>query len=103
MNTMVWLATLSVVAASALFIALAVFLVLILRELRPAGGTPVSYLAKIRLGLRAIEIETGHIPVEVTRLNGGLAGIRDGLGVVDGNLARLGSAIERQEKKHDSR
>jgi hypothetical protein len=98
MSTMVWLTILSVLAASALFIALAVFLVLILLELGPVGGTGVSYLAKIRLGLRAIEIETGHIPIEVTRLNGGLAGIRDGLVVVDGNLARLGSAIHRQER-----
>ena len=97
MSTMVWLTILSVLAAAALFIALAVFLVLILRELGPAGGTPVSYLAKIRVGLRAIEIETGHIPVEVTRLNAGLAGIRTGLAVVDGNLARLASAIQRQE------
>ncbi len=97
MNAMVWLTLASVLAGSALFIALAVFLVLILRELRPAGGTPVSYLAKIRMGLRAIEIETGHIPIEVTQLNSGLASIRDGLGVVDGNLGRLGSAIQRQE------
>ncbi|MEO7270668.1 MAG: hypothetical protein ABIX28_12690 [Vicinamibacterales bacterium] len=98
MTTIVWLTILSVVAASALFIALAVFLTLILRELGPVGGTPVSDLAKIRLGLRAIEIETGHIPVEVTRLNAGLAAVRDGLGVVDGNLARLGAAVQRQER-----
>ena len=38
MNTMVWLTVASVVAVSALFVALAVFLVLILRELNPTGG-----------------------------------------------------------------
>lgn len=97
MTTMVWLTIASVVAASALFVALAVFLVLILRELGPTGGTGVSFLAKIRLGLRAIEIETGHIPTEVTKLNGGLAAIRDGLGAVDANLGRLATGIQRQE------
>ena len=97
MNPMVLLMLISVIAASALFIALAVFLVLILRELNPTGSTAVSFLAKIRMGLRAIEIETGHIPREVTRLNGGLAGVRDGLAVVDANLAQLASAVVRQE------
>ena len=48
------LAVLSVAAVSALFVALAIFLVLILRELEPTGGTTTSFLAKIRLGLRAI-------------------------------------------------
>ena len=60
MTPTVWLTLISVVAASALFIALAVFLVLILRELTPTGGTPTSFLGKIRLGLRAIEIETSN-------------------------------------------
>jgi len=99
MTSMVWLAVLSVTAVAALFIALALFLTWILRELVPAGGSAVSFLAKIRLGLRAIEIETGHLPVEVTKLNGGLAAIRDGLVVVDGNLARLGAAVQRQEER----
>ena len=99
MTPTVWLTLISVVAASALFIALAVFLVLILRELTPTGGTPTSFLGKIRLGLRAIEIETSNIPVEVTKLNAGLSAVRDGLIVVDGNLGRLGSALTRQEGK----
>lgn len=97
MNVFVWLTLASVVAASALFIALAVFLVLILRELGPTGGTGTSFLAKIRLGLRAIEIETGNIPVEVTTLNAGLTAIRNGLGAVDDNLGQLGAAVQRQE------
>src|SRR5262245_46717699 len=97
MNPMVWLTVASVVAVSALFVALAVFLVLILKELEPTGGTATSYLAKIRLGLRAIEIETGHIPAEVPKLNNGLAQIAQGLGVVDGNLGRLAAALESQE------
>ena len=99
MNTMVLLTLLSVIAASALFIALALFLVLILRELSATGATGVSFLAKIRMGLRAIEIETGHIPKEVTKLNTGLSAVRDGLVVVDGNLARLTSAVLKQEAR----
>ena len=99
MTTMVWLTAISIVAASALFIALAVFLVLILKELNAIGGLGTSFLAKIRLGLRAIEVETGHIPKQVTRLNAGLSGVRNGLVVVEGNLERLGAAIERQEKR----
>ncbi len=96
MNTMIWLAVASVAAAAALFIALAVYLVLILRHLGPTGGHGTSFLVKIRLGLRAIEIETTHIPVEVTRLNGGLSAIRDGLAAVDHNLGRLATGIQRQ-------
>ena len=97
MSAMVWLTLASVVAVAALFIALAVFLVLILRELEPTGGTTTSFLAKIRLGLRAIEIETGYIPTEVTKLNGGLKQIAGGLTLVDANLARLAAGLQRQE------
>ena len=97
MSTMVVLAIVSVVAVAALFVALAVFLMLILRELEPTGVGGGSFLAKIRLGLRAIEIETGHIPTEVTKLNGGLSAIRDALASVDANLGRLAAGIQRQE------
>ena len=99
MTTMVWLTLISVIAASALFIALAAFLLLILKELNPIGGLGTSFLAKIRLGLRAIEMETGNIPREVPRLNAGLAAVRDGLVAVDGNLAQLASGIQRQEER----
>ena len=97
MTATVWLALGSVVAASALFIALAMFLVLILKELEPTGGNSTSFLAKIRLGLRAIEIETGHIPGEVPKLNQGLGQIASGLGIVDRNLGQLAAALQRQE------
>ena len=97
MNAMVWLALASLAAVAALFVALAIFIVLILRELEPTGGNGTSFLAKIRLGVRAIEIETGHIPSEVPKLNDRLKQIAAGLGVVDGNLGRLGAALQRQE------
>ena len=97
MTTIEWLTLASVLAASALFIALAIFLKLILAQLEPAGGRPTSFLAKIRLGLRAIEIETGHIPGEVPRLNEGLSQIAGGLAIVDRNLAQLAAALQQQE------
>ena len=96
MTTMVWLTLISVIAASALFIALAIFLNLILKELNPIGGLGTSFLAKIRLGLRAIEVETGNSPRDVTKLNAGLSAVRDGLVVVDGNLANLSTAVQKQ-------
>jgi len=90
------LTAISVLGAWALFIALAIFLVLILRELHPTGGTPTSFLAKIRVGLRAIEVETGHLEPQVTRLNERLGAIRDGLRAIDANLANSLDAIGRQ-------
>lgn len=93
------LALLSVAAVSTLFIALAAFLSLILGALEPTGGSPTSFLAKIRLGLRAIEVETGHIPGEVPALNAGLGLVAEGLGIVDQNLAQLASALQRQESR----
>ncbi|MEO6132462.1 MAG: hypothetical protein ABIQ02_11485 [Saprospiraceae bacterium] len=50
------------------------------------GGDGRSFLAKLRLGLRAIETETGHLPVEVTKLNEALANTGAGLKVVNKNL-----------------
>ena len=50
------------------------------------GGDGNSYLAKLRLGLRAIETETGHLPVQVTKLNETLSNTGAGLKVVNGHL-----------------
>jgi hypothetical protein len=96
MNTFTLLTIITVAAAAALFIALVVFLFAIVSELRAVGGSPVSYLAKIRLGLRAIEVQTGHIVPEVTKLNGTLASIRDGLRAVDANLGAVIAGVSRQ-------
>ncbi len=65
------------------FGALAVYLVMIVRVLEAIGGTPTSYLAKLRLGLRAIEGETAHLPVQVTKLNQGLTAVASGLQMVE--------------------
>lgn len=93
MNTMTTLALLSVVGASALFIALVLFLNAIVSELEKIGGTkktgygaPASFLSKIRLGVRAIEVQTGGLAPSVIQLNGGLTAVRDGLVAIDGNL-----------------
>ena len=45
-------------------IALIYFVIRIHRLLVNIGGDGNSFLAKLRLGLRAIETETGHLPVQ---------------------------------------
>lgn len=103
MNQFTLLALFSVIGASALFIALAVFLFLISTELEKIGGEErgyglrASYLSKIRVGVRAIEVETGMIPSQVTLLNTTLTSVRDGLVVVDNNLAGVIAAVSKQE------
>jgi hypothetical protein len=104
MNIFVLLAVLSVVGAAALFIALAIFLRAIDHVLEDIGGpatrfsAPVNYLAKIRLGVRAIERQTDALAPYATRLNAGLGAIRDGLTAIDANLAGLISAVSRQRR-----
>ena len=105
MNVMVVLAVVSVVGAAALFVALALFLRAIDGELETIGGpatrfvAPANYLAKIRLGVRAIERQTDALAPQVGRLNEGLTAIRDGLRAIDGNLARLIASVSRQERR----
>lgn len=99
MNPMVLLMLVSIAGAAALFIALAIYLKLIIRELEPTGGTPTSFLAKIRLGVRAIEMETGGLVPQVTKLNQGLTAVRDGLKAIDANLGGLIDAVQRQGRK----
>ena len=100
---MVLLMLVSVIGVAALFVALAFYLRAITRELEQVGGPatrfykPVNFLSKIRLGLRAIEVETSHIVPQVTTLNASLTKVRDGLKVVDANLAGVIAAVQRQE------
>lgn len=99
---MVLLTALSVLGASALFIALALFLRPIIRELEDIGGPstrfrqPANFLAKIRLGVRAIEVETGGLVPQVTKLNAGLTAIRDGLRGIDANLTGVIDGVSKQ-------
>ena len=102
MNPFTLLVLLSVIGAAALFIALALFLNAITTQLEKIGGEEkgygvrASYLSKIRVGVRAIESETGMIAPQVTRLNETLTKVRDGLVVVDGNLGGVIAAVSRQ-------
>lgn len=102
MNPFTMLMLLSVIAAAGLFIALAIFLNRITTQLEKIGGeekgygVKASYLSKIRVGVRAIEAETGMIAPQVTRLNEALTKVRDGLVVVDANLGGVIAAVSKQ-------
>jgi hypothetical protein len=103
MTVLVLLMWITLAGVIALFVALALYVRAISRELEEIGGPatrfykPTNYLSKIRLGLRAIEVHTGHISPEVTRLNGRLAAIHDGLRAVDASLGNTIAAVQRQE------
>jgi len=105
MSALVVLTLVSVLGAAALFVALALFLRAISQELEDIGGpetrfrTPDAYLAKIRLGVRAIETQTAAIAPQVTRLNQGLSAVCDGLRAIDGNLAGVIRAVSRQGQR----
>lgn len=71
----------------------------ITKTLEAIGGSPTSYLAKLRLGLRAIEQETGHLPTEVTKLNQGLTQVAGGLQQVDVHLVNTIQAVLKQTPK----
>jgi uncharacterized protein YoxC len=79
------------------FAVLAVYLLQIARTLEKIGGKGDSFLAKLRLGLRAIEAETGHLPREVTQLNAGLTAVAGGLQQVDAHLVQTIEAVVKQQ------
>lgn len=90
----VLLTLLTCLAALLLLGVVAVYLVRIARELEAIGGTPTSYLAKIRFGVRAIETETGHLGPYVTRLNQGLQALDQGLRAVERDLAATAAQLK---------
>ena len=75
---------------------LAFALVKISTALESIGGKPTSYLAKLRMGLRAIEKETSHLAPQVTKVNAGLTQIAGGLASVDKHLVGTIAAVTRQ-------
>ncbi len=83
---MVWLVTLTCLAAVLLLVVVAINLIRINQALESIGGKPVSWLAKIRFGLRAIETETGQLAPLVTDLNTGLGALDGGLRQVESDL-----------------
>lgn len=93
-----WLMIATIVAVLLLVIVLSYYLRGIIALLTRIGGDGTSYLAKLRLGLRAIETETGHLPVEVSKLNQTLSDIGDGLTGVDQELdATIQAALKQKE------
>lgn len=94
---MIMLTTLSALLVLAFFAVLAFALKRIGDVLRSIGGTPTSFLAKLRLGLRAIEKETSHLAPQVLKINAGLTAIGTGLQSVDRHLVGTIDAVVRQE------
>ena len=92
------LAIVSALVVLIFFGVLAVYLVQIARTLEAIGGNPDSFLAKLRLGLRAIEQETSFLPKEVTKLNQGLTAVAAGLQQVDQHLVNTIEAVVRQQE-----
>lgn len=85
--------------AALLFLAVvARALVRIVAALEAIGGNGESLLAKLRLGLRAIERETSHLPAAAPKINEGLKNITGGLVQVDATLGSLYAALNAQEK-----
>lgn len=93
---MVLLTLLTALLVLTFFAVLAYALVKISSTLNSIGGTPTSYLAKLRLGLRAIERETSHLPPQVTKVNAGLTQIAGGLASVDKHLVGTINAVTKQ-------
>lgn len=90
------LTLLTALAVLVLVVVLVVYLVRIIGTLERVGGTPTSLLARIRLGVRAIEQETAALQPELSRLNDGLTGIAGGLRAVDDHLAATLAAVAKQ-------
>ena len=65
----------------------ALSLVAIINNLAPIGGSSDSFLAKLRLGLRAIEKQTSHLGQILPKVNETLSGLESGLPVLVQNLS----------------
>ncbi|CAN5809648.1 hypothetical protein BH23PSE1_BH23PSE1_02590 [soil metagenome] len=96
---MTLLTALSALAALAFLGTVAHALTRIAALLEAIGARGESYLAKLRLGLRAIERETSHLPAAAPPLNADLGAIAEGLAGVDAALGRLHRALSEGEKR----
>jgi len=92
------LTTLTAALVLITLLVVAVGLIKISGVLRSIGGTPTSFLAKLRLGLRAIEQETSHLTPQVIKLNEGLTQIAGGLEAIDKHLVGTIDAAVKQER-----
>lgn len=100
---LILLTLLSALVVVIFFAVLAVYVFLIARTLEAIGGKGESYLGRLRLGLRAIEQETSHLPTEVIKLNAGLTAVAGGLQQVDAHLVNTIEAVVRQGQKEPKR
>ena len=91
----VWFTLATCLAAVLLLGVVAVNLWRIIKQLEAIGGAPISWLGKIRFGLRAIETETAQIAPQVTNLNSGLTAVDGGLRQVEGDLAAAVAALRK--------
>ncbi|MFC4723004.1 hypothetical protein ACFO5O_11780 [Geojedonia litorea] len=94
----VLLMIITILAVLLLVFVLVKYLNAIIDTLTSIGGNGKSYLAKLRLGLRAIETETGHLPTQVTQLNETLTNIANGLTVVDNELEQSINGALKQDQ-----
>lgn len=78
--------------------ALVYFLWRIVNALEKIGGQGDSSLAKLRLGVRAIETETSHLAPQVIQLNGGLTTLAGKLVVVEGQLKNVADALSPEQE-----
>lgn len=69
------------------------FLWRIVNALESAGGSPNSSLAKLRMGVRAIEQESSHLAPQVTQLNEGFVILVGKLNAVDGQLKAVADVL----------
>ncbi len=95
---MVFMTALTALSALAFLGMVAFALTKIVAALDSIGGRGDSYLAKLRLGLRAIERETSHLPAAAPEINAGLNDVAVGLAAVDATLGDLHKALEAQER-----
>lgn len=95
---MILLTTLTAALVLITLLVVAVGLIKISGVLRSIGGTPTSFLAKLRMGLRAIEQETSHLTPQVIKLNEGLTQVAGGLEAIDKHLVGTIDAAVKQER-----
>jgi len=95
---MILLTLLTAILVIVFFLVLAYGLIRISSVLRSIGGTPTSFLAKLRLGLRAIESETGHLTPQVAALNEGLTQAGEDLKEIDRHLVGVIDGAVKQRR-----
>jgi hypothetical protein len=93
METTTILILISALLVLLFFAVIALALLKIVPLLEVIGGRGDSYLAKLRFGLRAIEVETSHLPAVAPGINDGLGKIAQGLMAVDDTLGGLHKAL----------